>query len=261
MKRLGNEWQGKITDTEGMAMKKILLIEDDETICFGIRSALKKEGYEVIDCPDIASGKRLFAEEIRLILLDLNLPDGSGYEFCRWVKRKYDIPVIFLTVRDDVADITRGLDMGADDYITKPFHIAVLKSRIQAVLRRASGGSLPDTEVFGEALSDAGGSVKDSGDLLVCGDIRLNRQKMQVYAGKEEIFLTSLEYRLLLMLMENKGCILARNRILERIWDADRNFVNDNTLTVAVKRLREKLNDASCITTVRGIGYRMKEKS
>lgn len=220
-------------------MVRILLVEDDETICFGIRSALGKKGYEVIECSGVAEGKRLLlAEEIHLLLLDLNLPDGNGYDFCSWIKQSRDIPVIFLTVRDDVRDITQGLDMGADDYIVKPFHIAVLESRIQAVLRRAARVS----------------------DILVCGKIRLDKQKMQVYAGDENIILTGLEYRLLLMLMENKGCILPRDRILEKIWDIDGNFVNDNTLTVAVKRLREKLGRAACVTTVRGVGYRMEER-
>ncbi len=224
-------------------MVKILLVEDDETICFGVCSALRKKGYEVVECSCVAEGKELLSvEEFHLILLDLNLPDGNGYDFCGWIKQNQDIPVIFLTVRDDVGDITRGLDMGADDYITKPFHIAVLESRIQAVLRRV------------------GFHRREDHDELICGEIRLDKQRMQVYAGDENIILTGLEYRLLLMLMENKGCILSRNRILEKIWDIDGNFVNDNTLTVAIKRLREKLGQAAGITTVRRIGYRMEER-
>lgn len=219
-------------------MIKILLIEDDDTIAFGIRSALKKKGYEVISCMDMAEGRRLFSSEISLILLDLNLPDGSGYEFCRWVKERGDTPVIFLTVRDDAADITKGLDMGADDYITKPFSISVLESRIRAVLRRIS---------------------KTEEGILSCGTIRIDKKRMQASAYGEDISLTSLEYRLLLILMENKGCILPRNLILEELWDNEANFVNDNTLTVAIKRLREKLKDASCIKTIRGIGYRMED--
>lgn len=224
-------------------MVKILLVEDDETICFGVCSALRKKGYEVVECSCVAEGKELLSvEEFHLILLDLNLPDGNGYDFCGWIKQNQDIPVIFLTVRDDVGDITRGLDMGADDYITKPFHIAVLESRIQAVLRRV------------------GFHRREDHDELICGEIRLDKQRMQVYAGDENIILTGLEYRLLLMLMENKGCILSRNRILEKIWDIEGNFVNDNTLTVAIKRLREKLGQAASITTVRRIGYRMEER-
>ncbi len=224
-------------------MVKILLVEDDETICFGVCSALRKKGYEVVECSCVAEGKELLSvEEFHLILLDLNLPDGNGYDFCGWIKQNQDIPVIFLTVRDDVGDITRGLDMGADDYITKPFHIAVLESRIQAVLRRV------------------GFHRREDHDELICGEIRLDKQRMQVYAGDENIILTGLEYRLLLMLMENKGCILSRNLILEKIWDIEGNFVNDNTLTVAIKRLREKIGQAAGITTVRRIGYRMEER-
>ncbi len=217
-------------------MANILLVEDDETISFGIRSALAKKGHEVACCSGMEEGKTLFSAKFDLILLDLNLPDGNGYVFCSWVKERSDSPVIFLTVRDGVNDITRGLDMGADDYITKPFHIAVLESRIQAVLRRAAVSCM-----------------------LVCGNIRMDKKRMQVWVGEESVLLTSLEYRLLQLLMENKGCILPRNRLLEKLWDVEGNFVNDNTLTVAMKRLREKLHHEPCITTVRGIGYRMEE--
>ena len=217
-------------------MANILLVEDDETISFGIRSALAKKGHEVACCSGMEEGKTLFSAKFDLILLDLNLPDGNGYDFCSWVKERSDSPIIFLTVRDDVNDITRGLDMGADDYITKPFHIAVLESRIQAVLRRAAVSCM-----------------------LVCGNIRMDKKRMQVWVGEESVPLTSLEYRLLQLLMENKGCILPRNRLLEKLWDVEGNFVNDNTLTVAMKRLREKLHHEPCITTVRGIGYRMEE--
>ena len=217
---------------------KILLLEDDDTISFGIEAALKRKGYDCITCPSIEQGRKLFSSDIRLILLDLNLPDGSGYDFCRWVKEQADTPIIFLTVRDSVMDITRGLDIGADDYITKPFHIAVLESRIAAVLRR-----LPE----------------DRQPVLVCGDISLDKDKMQGYLNGEPVTLTALEYRLLHILLENKGRTLPRNLILERLWDADGNFVNDNTLTVTMRRLRKKLNDTRHIITIRGIGYRMEE--
>ena len=154
------------------------------------------------------------------------------------MKEQADTPIIFLTVRDSVMDITRGLDMGADDYITKPFHIAVLESRIAAVLRR-----LPE----------------DRQPVLVCGDISLDKDKMQGYLNGEPVTLTALEYRLLHILLENNGRTLPRNLILERLWDADGNFVNDNTLTVTMRRLRKKLNDTRHIVTIRGIGYRMEE--
>lgn len=219
-------------------MAKILLVEDDDTISFGIRVSLEKKGYEITACTCLADAKKLFSDAFALVLLDLNLPDGTGYELCTWVKARYDTPIIFLTVRDEVSDITRGLDMGADDYVTKPFHIAVLESRIAAVLRR-----VPE-EPDGSAA---------------CGNIRLNKEKMQVLLDGREITLTALEYRMLLILMENKGRTLPRSLILEKLWDSEGNFVNDNTLTVTVKRLREKLDHTRCITTVRGIGYRMEE--
>lgn len=220
-------------------MTKILLVEDDETIAFGIKSALKRKGYMCTSCASAGQAKDLFAEGFQLILLDLNLPDGSGYDFCKWVKEREDTPVIFLTVCDDVKDITRGLDMGADDYVTKPFHIAVLESRIAAVLRRTSD---------------------DGGNVLSCGNIQLDREKMQVVLDGQSVDATALEYRLLEVLMENKGRTLPRNLILDKLWDAEGNFVNDNTLTVTVKRLRKKLMDTEYIVTIRGIGYRMEEK-
>lgn len=224
---------------ETIDMINVLLVEDDDTITFGIRTALAKSGYDVTCCQSIEEGKQAFSHDVRLILLDLNLPDGNGYDFCRWVKDITDVPVIFLTVRDDAADITKGLDMGGDDYITKPFHIPVLISRIRAVLRR-----IPE----------------DSGTLLTCGDITLDKTSMAVTTNGCEVLLSALEYRLLTILMENKGRILPRNLILEKLWDCEGSFVNDNTLTVTVKRLREKLKDTKHIVTARGIGYRMEEQ-
>ena len=207
-------------------MSKILLVEDDDTISFGIRVSLEKKGYEISACSSLADAKELFSAAFALVLLDLNLPDGTGYEFCTWVKARCDTPIIFLTVRDEVRDITKGLD------------IAILESRIAAVLRRAQG----ETETS-----------------FVCGNISLNQEKMQVLLDGQVITLTALEYRMLLILMENKGRTLPRSLILEKLWDSEGNFVNDNTLTVTVKRLREKLNNTRCIATIRGIGYRMEE--
>lgn len=219
-------------------MTTILLVEDDETISFGITAALKRKGCPCIPCASIGEAKKLYTQAISLILLDLNLPDGSGYEFCRWVREQAATPIIFLTVRDDAKDITKGLDMGADDYITKPFHISVLESRIAAVLRRVP---------------------QENRTLLTCGNIALDKEKMQAFLNNEPINLTSAEYRLLTVLMENKGRTLPRGLILDKLWDAEGNFVNDNTLTVTVKRLRKKLADTEHILTVRGIGYRMEE--
>ena len=165
-------------------MTKILLVEDDETIAFGIKSALKRKGYMCTSCASAGQAKDLFAEGFQLILLDLNLPDGSGYDFCKWVKEREDTPVIFLTVCDDVKDITRGLDMGADDYVTKPFHIAVLESRIAAVLRRTSD---------------------DGGNVLSCGNIQLDREKMQVMVDGQSVDATALNTACLRCLWRIKG--------------------------------------------------------
>lgn len=220
-------------------MNRLLLVEDDDTISFGIVSALERKGYECTACPSVEQGKAAFSGDIHLVLLDLNLPDGSGYDFCRWIKDRSDIPVIFLTVRDDVKDITKGLDMGADDYVTKPFHIAVLESRIAAVLRRGK---------------------KDNEEVIRCGNIRMDKEKIMVTLDSQKVDLTAAEYRLLLVMLENKGRTLPRNLILEKLWDSDGNFVNDNTLTVTVKRLRKKLMDTPHIVTIRGIGYRMEEE-
>ena len=219
---------------------RIQIVEDDRALSDGIRLALREDGITFIQSSSVRQAKEDFGANVPdIVILDINLPDGSGYDFCKWVKEREDTPVIFLTVCDDVKDITRGLDMGADDYVTKPFHIAVLESRIAAVLRRTSD---------------------DGGNVLSCGNIQLDREKMQVMVDGQSVDATALEYRLLEVLMENKGRTLPRNLILDKLWDTEGNFVNDNTLTVTVKRLRRKLMDTGYIVTIRGIGYRMEEK-
>lgn len=220
-------------------MVKVLLVEDDETIAFGIQTGLQKKGYEILWAESVSQGMCLFHQGCDVILLDLNLPDGSGYEVCRKLKEQSDIPILFLTVRDDESDIVAGLDMGADDYIVKPFQLSVLESRIRAVLRRTK---------------------KVSGKCLHCGNLLLDMEKTAVFVDNEAVPLTAGEYRLLLVLMENKNYTLTRTRLLEKLWDQNGIFVNDNTLTVTMKRLREKLGYPSCLQTLRGIGYRMEEK-
>lgn len=217
-------------------MAAILLLEDDETISFGIQTALTRAGHQVTCCGTLAQARAALSPAIQLALLDLNLPDGSGYDFCRTVKAAGDIPVIFLTVRDDERDVVQGLDMGADDYIVKPFQLSVLLSRINAVLRRWGGGGL-----------------------LTCGPLQLDTAASRVWVEGAETVLTASEYRLLLALLQNKNRTMTRNALLERLWDVDGEFVNDNTLTVTMKRLRERLGNPACIRTLRGIGYRMEE--
>lgn len=220
-------------------MVKVLLIEDDETIAFGIQIGLQRKGYEILWAESALQGIYLFHQGCDVVLLDLNLPDRNGYEVCRQLKKLSDIPILFLTVRDDESDIVTGLDMGADDYIVKPFQLSVLESRIRAVLRRTK---------------------RENGKRLSCGNLLVDIERTEVFVNDEAVSLTAGEYRLLLVLMENKNYTLTRTRLLEKLWDQDGAFVNDNTLTVTMKRLREKLGYPSCLQTLRGIGYRMEEK-
>jgi DNA-binding response OmpR family regulator len=223
-----------------MSNKKILIVEDDRHLLMGIEAAVRREGYIPIPASDKIGAIRLLHKEPDMALLDLNLPDGDGFSLCREIKRERDIPVIFLTVRDDEADIVKGLDMGGDDYITKPFRLPVLLSRIKAVLRRTNR---TETE-----------------DILFAGSIRLIQSETKVMVGDKEVSLTAGEYRLLEYLLLHKNQTLTRNALLERLWDEDENFVNDNTLTVMMKRLREKVEEDTSapktIMTVRGIGYK-----
>ncbi|MGL5677631.1 MAG: response regulator transcription factor [Cellulosilyticaceae bacterium] len=221
-------------------MQHILVVEDDEAIAMGIRLSLEKEGYGVKCVGTLKEAREMMKEKMDLILLDLNLPDGTGYELCQAVREKSNVPILFLTVRDEEEDMVRGLDMGADDYITKPFKMRVLLSRIQAVLRRVDG-------------------LREEELLLGCQDIVIDKAKTKVYKRGDEVELSKGEYKLILLLMENKNCTVTRDHILDYLWGIDGDFVNDNTLTVMMKRLRRKIEGEDCtlIHTVRGIGYRM----
>lgn len=225
-------------------MEKILLVEDDSSIALGIKLFLEKNGFQVnhVDCVKSAKLEFLNQTSFSLALLDLNLPDGSGYEICEFIKEKKDLPVIFLTVCDESNQVVKGLDMGADDYIVKPFEPNVLLSRIKMVLRRTAK------------------SLNKPNEILSCGNIKLNKIKTAVYLSDEKIELTVNEYNLLSILIENKNQVLTRIVLLEKLWDNQGNFVNDNTLTVTMKRLREKLNQPSVIKTIRGIGYSMEDE-
>lgn len=221
-------------------MFNILIIEDDDTIAFGVKSFLSKSNYNVINGKNLKRGKELFKPDIDLILLDLNLPDGSGFEFCRYVKEIKDIPIIFLTINDEDSNMIKGLDMGGDDYIIKPFKLSVLQSRISAVLRRTVKQQIQE-------------------DILCCKNIKVIKSQSRVYKNNQEVELTVGEYNLLLQLLENKNRTLTRSALLGKLWDVNGEFVNNNTLSVAIKRLREKLEDTSFIKTVRGIGYRLED--
>ena len=183
------------------------------------------------------------AQAFDLVLLDVSLPDGNGFSICAEIKREYEIPVIFLTASGDEYSVVAGLDMGADDYIAKPFRPRELISRIRSVLRRC----------------------KKEQRILSCGDLRVNVSSATVTKSEKELFLSALEYRLLLLLLQNKGQILTRNQLLEEIWDASGEYVNDNTLSVYMKRLREKIEEnpqsPRLLHTIRGIGYRMEDRA
>ncbi|CAH1059525.1 response regulator transcription factor [Paenibacillus pseudetheri] len=224
---------------------KILLVEDDRTIASGLEYSLQQDHFETLLCYDATSAKAVLSEqlsELTLCIFDLSLPDGSGYELCKIVKAQSDIPVIFLTAIDDEVNVVMGLDMGADDYITKPFRIRELLSRIKSVLRRYNKQAQTQSNIELE-------------------NIRINTLEGKVYKNGDEVLLTALEYRLLLIFANHVGQVLSRNQLLERIWDVAGEFVNDNTLSVYIKRLREKLEDnpqePTLIKTVRGLGYKV----
>lgn len=219
---------------------KIFILEDDASIAMGLEYSLQKEGYETKLATSVKDALKIVeAEEFGLYLLDLSLPDGSGYDVCRAIKEKGDLPVIFLTAFDDEVNVVMGFDLGADDYISKPFRINELMARIRSVLRRYRG----DT----------------SSGIIELHGLRINTNEAKIYKNGKEIVLTAMEYRLLLILLNNKGRVLTRNQLLENIWDIDGIFVNDNTLTVYIKRLRDKIEDDSdapqIIKTVRKMGY------
>lgn len=223
-------------------MINVLMIEDDSTIAFGVKYALEQEGFNIDICKDLESGRQnINNKEYNIILLDVMLPDGNGYEFCKEIRQTLDTPIIFLTACDEEVNIVTGLDIGGDDYITKPFRVRELISRMNAVLRRK-------------------GNNNESKKVVKFGDLSINTLEARVYKKGEEIFLTSVEYKLLLILIQNKNVVLSRTKILEKLWDVTYDFVNDNTLTVYIKRLREKIEDDSTnpkyILTVRGVGYK-----
>lgn len=225
--------------------EQILLLEDDKTIMQGLLYALTSEGYQVVaaDCCAVAR-ELLDGRQFDLLLLDVMLPDGSGYDICRAARKKSDVPVVFLTASDDELSVVMGLDMGGDDYITKPFRLRELLSRIRSVLRRTQ-------------------RAQDEQEVLRFGRLCIYPRRAAVQVGAQEVVLTAVEYRLLLTFAAHPGQVLTRNQLLEGIWDIDGDFVGDNTLTVYIKRLREKLaeaGDAARITTLRGLGYRMEER-
>ena len=230
---------------------KIFLLEDDDAIGMGLKYSLEKEGYEVTSVKTVAEAKAAWkTKEYDLSILDINLPDGSGYDVCRFLKESEDIPVIFLTAADAEVNVVMGLELGADDYICKPFRVNELMARIKSVLRRAGKG---------DKGSDSASNIEMLGNLCIYTNEAKVTIKDEATGKEESIELTALEYRLLLTFCNNRGVVLTRNQLLSDMWDISGDFVNDNTLTVYIKRLRDKIekdpSDPKIIRTVRGMGY------
>lgn len=218
----------------------IFLLEDDSAIGIGLSYSLQNEGYAVTLAKSVAEAGGIIKDKIfDLYILDLTLPDGSGYDVCTSIKKLADRPVIFLTAYDDEVNVVMGLELGADDYISKPFRVKELLARIKTVMRRYN-------------KETAGGIVK-------LFDLAVNTNEAKVFKNGGEIILTAMEYRLLLTFLNNRGVVLSRQKLLEDIWDVAGDFVNDNTLTVYIKRLRDKIEEDPAapriIKTVRGLGY------
>lgn len=227
-------------------MQRILIVEDDAALSNGIVLAMKKEAFEFIQCFDKKSAEKAFAsQKFDLIILDINLPDGSGMDFCQMIRNRSDVPVIFLTANDMEIDVVTGFETGADDYITKPFSLAILRARILAQLRKTA---------------EKPKSVKymENG---ICFDF----DAMVFTKNGKEIELSKTEQKLLRILVENRGSILTRDMLIDRVWSDASDFVNENALSVTIRRLRNKLEDDPSqpvyIQTVYGMGYSWKVKA
>ncbi len=223
-------------------MKRLFLLEDDLSLINGLSFAIKKQGYEIDVARTMSEADDLWTEgKYDLVILDVSLPDGSGFEFCRKIRRTSKIPIMFLTAADEETDIIMGLDIGGDDYITKPFKLAVFLSRINALLRRSENFNTADTE-------------------LSSGGINIKLLKGEVYKQGNLLDLTVSEYKLLCLFMENPDQILSSDQILGRLWDVSENYIDNNSLTVYIRRLRTKIEDnpgePKRIVTIRGMGYK-----
>ena len=227
---------------DGESMKRIFFVEDDLSLINGLSFAIKKQGYEIDVARTSLEAEQLWMNgKYDLVILDVSLPDGSGYDICQKIRKVSKVPIMFLTAADEETDIIMGLDIGGDDYITKPFKLAVFLSRVNALLRRSENFNQMETE-----LSSNG--------------ITIQRLKGEVYKNGKQIDLTASEYKLLCLFMENPDMILSPEQILSRLWDCDEKYIDTNTLTVYIRSLRKKIEDDPAdphsIVTVRGMGYK-----
>lgn len=224
-------------------MEKILLVEDEAALAAGLKYSMEKEGYAVSGAGSVRDGKTSFASGgFNLVVLDIGLPDGTGFDLCRFIRDQSGVPILFLTACDEETNVVMGLEMGGDEYITKPFRLRELLSRIKALLRRSGG--------------EYGGRLESGGFILKAEESKLQH-------GNLNITLTPAECRLIHLLMSNPNHTLTRGRILAKLWDNAGDFVDDNTLTVYIRRLREKIeanpSNPKFIRTVRGVGYKWME--
>lgn len=223
-------------------MSKILLLEDDLSLINGLSFAFRKQGFELAVVRTLKEANELWGEgKYDLLVLDVSLPDGTGYEFCKKVRQVSKVPIIFLTASDEEMNIIMGLDIGGDDYITKPFKLGVLVSRINALLRRAKGFNSTDTE-------------------LQSNGIKVLMLQGQVFKNEKLIDLTAAEYKLLCLFMKNPNVVLTKEHILDKLWDCEGNYIDSSTLTVYMRRLRMKIEDnpsePQMLLTVRRMGYK-----
>lgn len=223
-------------------MKRIFLVEDDLSLINGLSFAIKKQGYMLDVARTFREADQIWAEgKYDLVVLDVSLPDGSGFELCRRIRQTSKVPIMFLTAADEETDVIMGLDMGGDDYITKPFKLAIFMSRVNALFRRSDNFSEADAELNSNGIS-------------------VHLLKSEVYKNNQQIELTASEYKLLCLFMENPDRILSQEQILSRLWDCDENYIDNNSLSVYIRRLRKKIEDdpgnPTRIITVRRLGYK-----
>lgn len=231
-------------------MQKILIVEDDQDLNSSLRYAIEKSGYSAVPAYSVREAKEICTKEIpRLILLDVNLPDGEGFELCRWVKGHKEVPVLFLTARDLEEDVLSGYDLGADDYVTKPFSMKILLKKIEVILKRGSQGVDSDGEEPGIRA--------ESNRIFDDGYLKIDPDNAKVYMSGKELSVTPTELRLLREFILNQGRLLTYNILLERLWENGGQFVDKHALAVNVNRLRRKIEDEEhkYISNVYGMGY------
>lgn len=253
-----------MTEPNSRTKLHVLIVEDDLALAGGLCRALQNDNTTTVDCHTLREAEKLLGETepgFDLVVLDVNLPDGNGFDFLQKIKSKYDMCVIMLTANDMETDIVAGLEAGADDYITKPFSLAVLRARVATQLRRVEAkkqGGMAGSETVKSAEEKGWNGRPETTDKgWICdGDYRFHFAKMLFYYGEEQVELSKSEQKLLRFLVENSGITLTRDRLLDCIWSVDAEFVDENTLSVTVKRLRDKLGAQDRIKTVYGIGYR-----